>query len=125
MPLEVGIDFVSREEVEEAIRRHGRRYLERVYTPRERADSESNPLRLAARFAAKEATMKALGRGDGPLDWRTIELRQDADGRPTLHLTGAAGELARRAGVEGLSVSLSHRRQLAAAVVLAKVGAQR
>jgi holo-[acyl-carrier protein] synthase len=122
MPLHVGIDLVSPEEVQESVHRYGTRYLERVYTAQERADSGSDPLRLSARFAAKEATMKALRRSDEPLDWRSIEIRPDAAGRPTLHLTGPASELARRAGVERLSVSLSRGRQVAAAVVVAEVG---
>jgi holo-[acyl-carrier protein] synthase len=121
MPFHVGIDLISAEEVEEAVRLHGERYLERVYTAEERADAGADPLRLAARFAAKEATMKALRRGDEPLGWVEIEVLRDPAGRPSLRLTGAAEELARKAGVTQLSVSLTHERHLAAAVVLAEV----
>ncbi len=123
MPVEVGIDVVARSEVEDAVRDHGQRYLERVYTERERADSEGDPLRLAARFAAKEAAMKALRRTDEPLPWHDIAVHRDVDGRPTLELTGTARRLADAAGVHSLSVSLTHQGDIAAAVVLAERGA--
>jgi holo-[acyl-carrier protein] synthase len=121
MPFAVGIDLVSPEEVEQAMTTHGPRYLQRIYAPEELADAGSDPQRLAARFAAKEATMKALRRDDEPLDWRAIVVTRDSAGRPALRLTGAAGELARRAGVRQLSLSLSHEPSLAAAVVLAEM----
>jgi holo-[acyl-carrier protein] synthase len=122
MPFLVGIDLVSPAEVEEALRMHGERYLERIFTDEERADARRDPARLAARFAAKEATMKALVRGDEPLAWRSISVCQDEVGRPSLRLTGSAQELARRADLKGLSLSFTHGRHLAAAVVLAEVG---
>ncbi len=122
MPVEVGIDVVARGEVEDALREHGRRYLERIYTEGERADSEGDPLRLAARFAAKEAAMKALRRTDEPLPWREIAVHRDASGRPTLELTGSARHLAHAAGIHSLSVSLTHQGDIAAAVVLAERG---
>jgi holo-[acyl-carrier protein] synthase len=122
MPFHVGIDLVCRDDVQEAVRRHGDRYLDRVYTEQERRDAGTDPLRLAARFAAKEATMKALRRADEPLPWRDIAVHRDADGRPTLRLTGAADALARRSGVRSVSVSLTHERDLAAAVVVAEWG---
>jgi holo-[acyl-carrier protein] synthase len=122
MPFHVGIDLVCRDDVQEAVRRHGDRYLDRIYTERERLDAGADPLRLAARFAAKEATMKALRGADEPLPWRDIATHSDAAGRPTLHLTGAADDLARRSGIQSLSVSLTHERDLAAAVVVAEWG---
>jgi holo-[acyl-carrier protein] synthase len=122
MPFQVGIDLVCAAEVEEAVRIHGRGYLERIYSEEERADSGTDPVRLAACFAAKEATMKALRSGDEALGWRTIGVYRDGAGRPSLRLTGAAQELAERIDVQGLSVSLTHQGDLAAAVVLAEVG---
>ena len=120
--MQVGIDLVRSEEVREAVTVHGQRYLERVYTDEERRDCGSDAQRLAARFAAKEATMKALGRDDEPLPWRSIGVRRDASGCPSLELSGAAAEFARRRNVRNLSVSLTHEGPLAAAVVLAEVG---
>jgi holo-[acyl-carrier protein] synthase len=124
MPFTVGIDLVCTEEVQEALRRHGDRYLRRVYTDEERAESGLDPLRLAARFAAKEATIKALRGGDEPLDWRAISVHEDEWGRASIRLTGAAHRLARRAHVKALRVSLTHRRRLAGAVVLAEMGTE-
>jgi holo-[acyl-carrier protein] synthase len=120
MPFHVGIDLVCRDDVQEAVSRHGERYLDRVYTEQERRDADADPLRLAARFAAKEATMKALRGTDEALPWRDIAVHRDADGRPTLQLSGAAAALAQRSGIQSLSVSLTHERDLAAAVVVAE-----
>jgi holo-[acyl-carrier protein] synthase len=122
MPIQVGIDLVCTAEVGDAVRIHGERYLKRVYTAQERRDCGSDPHRLAARFAAKEATMKALRRDDEPLPWLSIGVRRGAGGSPCLDLRGPAAELARRRGVRSLSVSLSHEGPLAAAVVLAELG---
>ncbi len=112
--------------VEESIRVHAGRYLRRVYTSRELRECATgggapDPRRLAARFAAKEAAMKVLRVGDEPLAWRTIGVRSDRFGSPSIELTGAAGELARRRGFEALDVSLTHEGPYAAAVVLAQV----
>jgi holo-[acyl-carrier protein] synthase len=123
MPLTIGIDLVSMSEVEEALRVHGERYLQRIYTDREIRDCGTDARLLAARFAAKEATMKALGRTDEPLPWRSIGVRRDAHGHPRLELTGRAATFARKRGVSQLSVSITQRRELAAAVVVAEARA--
>ncbi|MGA2011233.1 MAG: holo-ACP synthase [Solirubrobacteraceae bacterium] len=117
--MRVGIDLVSVEQVRRAIADHGDHYLSRVFTPRELAETQSEPHRLAARFAAKEATIKALGATDEGLGWSSIGVAGDAAGRPGLELTGAAAELAQRRGIASLSVSLTHTGDHAAAVVLA------
>lgn|ERR1022692_1319231 len=122
MSIQIGIDLVSAQDVKESVQEHGDRYLARIYTEDERRECRADPTRLAARFAAKEATMKALGRDNEALDWRSIGVHLDACGRPSLQLTGAAAELAQRRGVTELSVSLTEDGSLAAAVVLAKVG---
>jgi holo-[acyl-carrier protein] synthase len=119
MAFNVGIDIVTREEVEAALRTHGERYLQRVYSEAERQDAGGDALRLAARFAVKEATMKALAPGDDPLPWKEIAVGRDRHGRPQIHLTGAADRLARERNVNDLAVSLSHEGDLAVAVVLA------
>jgi holo-[acyl-carrier protein] synthase len=120
MPLDVGIDLVAVEQIEESMASHGDHFLERVYTPGERAASGGNPARLAACFAAKEATMKALQRADEGIGWRSIEVVADADGWPTIRLTGAAAALAASRGVSKLTVSLTHQRRNAAAIVVAE-----
>jgi holo-[acyl-carrier protein] synthase len=123
MPLRVGIDLVKAATVAEAIAEHGDRYLERVYTADERAnctgpDGRPDPLRLAARFAAKEAAAKVLLTGDDALPWATIEVVRNAGGAPTLRLHGEAQELAEKAGLTELALSFTHEDEYAAAVVV-------
>jgi len=120
MSLHVGIDLVAVDAIEASLASYGDRFLERVYTVRERAESHGDPARLAERFAAKEATMKALERADEGIGWRSIELLRDAAGATFIQLSGAAAQLARRRGVTSLAVSLAHARRHAAAVVVAE-----
>ena len=75
--------------------------------------------RLAARFAAKEAAMKALGVGIGAFRFRDVEVVKEPSGAPSLKLTGAAAELARRLGVQALKLSITHSVTMAEAVVAA------
>jgi holo-[acyl-carrier protein] synthase len=117
--MRVGLDLVSVEAVTEAIATHGDRYLERTYTPEELRDCGGQPHRLAARFAAKEATMKALDRGDEALPWTSIAVHRDRSGRPTLELTGAAAALAASRGLTRFEVSLTHDGGFGAAIVIA------
>src|SRR5919202_4666096 len=90
LSVRVGIDSVSVESVREALAAHGDRYLQRVYTAGEREACGGDPERLAARFAAKEAAVKALRAGDGGLPWTAIEVRRDPSGFVELELTGEA-----------------------------------
>jgi holo-[acyl-carrier protein] synthase len=80
-----------------------------------------DPRRLAARFAAKEATMKAQRRDESALPWRSIGVLEDASGRVWIELTGRAAALARRRGVIRLAVSLAQQGPLAAAIVFAEL----
>jgi len=120
--ISIGIDLASADAVEESLQTHGERYLARVYTDRERRECRSDAARLAARFAAKEAALKALRREDEAIPWTSIGVCTDGAGRPTLELIGPAAALARRRGVAELSVSLTHEGQFAAAVVVANLG---
>ena len=119
----VGVDVVAVDEVQAALAHFGDRYLSRVFTAHELAcatgEEQVRARHLAARFAAKEATMKALGPSDRLPAWRCIEVRQDESGRCALLLSGHAAELARRARLSEFAVSLSHEGNLAAAVVFA------
>ncbi len=123
MALRVGIDTVAVQAVRDALAAHGDRYLERVYTAREVADCAGkdgpDPERLAARFAAKEAALKALRAGAGGVPWPAVEVRRDPSGWIGLELTGAAAALAHQAGVSDLAVSVTHEAGLASAVVVA------
>ena len=120
MPIRVGVDLVWADEVREALDEYGDRYLERVFTERELAQCGRSPLRLAGRFAAKEAAMKILRIDDEPLPWRSIGVYAARGGELSLELGGAAAELASRRGFDRLSVSVTQRKALAAAVVLAQ-----
>ncbi|HET6508930.1 MAG TPA: 4'-phosphopantetheinyl transferase superfamily protein [Baekduia sp.] len=119
MPLRVGIDLVRAATVAASIAEHGDAYLRRVYTPQEVADCRADPLRLAARFAAKEAAMKVLRPApDTAVPWPSIEVVRNAPGPPTLRLHGPAAELARAAGLTDLALSFTHEEEYAAAVVV-------
>ena len=126
MAVRVGIDLVDVESVETSVRTHAERYLERVYTEAEVRECSTeagvDSERLAARFAAKEATMKVLRVADEGVSWRAIEVRRDPAGWVDLHLTGKAADLAEQAGLEGFSVSLTHEKGFASAVVVAEIG---
>jgi holo-[acyl-carrier protein] synthase len=117
-----GCDLQPVDVVADAIRDFGARYLDRVYTPAEQASyATGGPASLAARFAAKEAVLKLIGSADG-VDLRSVEIRTPTagGGRPRVHLSGRAAELAEAAGVDatGIDVSLSHTRDLAMAVAV-------
>ena len=125
MRTRVGIDLVSADMVRDSISAHGERYLRRVYSPQEIADCSTgtaiDPERLAARFAAKEATFKVLRVGDDPVAWRDVEVRRDSGGWVDVSLTGQAATLAEIAGITDLSLSLTHESGCAAAVVVAEI----
>ncbi len=123
MPVRVGIDLVSVKRVEESVRTHGSHYLERIYTTRELGDCRTaagvDSSRLAARFAAKEATLKVLRpQPDQSVPWHTIEVRRHGAGWVDLELSGEAASLAHEAGLSGLALSLSHEEGMASAVVV-------
>jgi holo-[acyl-carrier protein] synthase len=124
--LGVGVDVVETARVERASGRHGGRFVARVFTEAEAAycrGMKRAAEHLAARFAAKEAAAKALGTGFGRgFGLRDIEVERDASGRPALRLHRGARALAERLGVGRVHVSLSHSRDLAAAVVVLEGG---
>ena len=105
-----------------AMERHGDRFKNRVFTEREirYADSKANRYeRYAARFAAKEAGMKALGTGwRGGLGWRDLEVTNLPSGRPTLAFHGKAETIALRLGVRNIALSLTHTADQALATVI-------
>ena len=123
MILGTGVDICEVDRIHKALTApHGRRFQERVFTPLEigYADSKANRWeRYAARFAAKEAGMKALSTGwRNGLAWHHLEVVNLKSGRPTLRLTGKAAEIAERLGVQSISLSLTHTSQQAMAMVI-------
>jgi holo-[acyl-carrier protein] synthase len=92
-----------------------------VYTDQELRDCGGRPRDLAARFAAKEAAIKALGGSDEAAPWRSISVRRGPGRFPSLELTGAAQALAQRRGVTSLWLSISHHARCAVAVVFGRI----
>ncbi len=126
MILGIGTDLAEVSRVRDSVSRFGDRFLGRVYTQRERdyAQSKANAAeRLAARFAAKEAGMKAIGTGwSRGVRWRDIEVINERSGRPTLRLHGAALQIAESIGVTRITISLTHTAEIAFAVVILEDG---
>lgn len=120
--MRVGVDLIEVERIREALQRFGDRFLERVFTPQERAYAQGRVPELAARFAAKEALSKTLGTGiwspDG-VSWLDLEVVRGPAGEPEVLLHGTALERARHLGLERFALSLSHSRQHALAMVVA------
>ena len=119
--LLLGLDLTEVERVAGVLERHGERFLARVFRPGEIRTGRRHPRafveHVAGRFAAKEAAMKALGLGWRGLAFRDIEIARDARGKPLLRLHGRAEERARALRVRLAEVSITHGRDIAAAVV--------
>lgn len=122
MIVGLGLDIAEIDRIEAAIRRHGAPFLERIYTANEVAYCEKHKNkyeRYAARFAAKEAAMKALGTGwSNGVRWRDIEVVRAASGKPSLSLEGKAREVATKLGVKNIALTITHSGNLALAEVI-------
>lgn len=120
-----GVDITEVSRVAEMIADHGESFWARVFTPGERAycleSVKRCPEHAAARFAAKEATLKCLGTGwrDG-ISWTDVEVVREPSGKPTLRLAGEAARIAGKLGITRWHVSLSHTETLAIASVIAE-----
>lgn len=117
--LRAGIDTVLVSRLQESLDHFGERFLHRLFTDAEQAAAGGAPERLAARFAAKEATLKAFGWHDTGIDWREIEVHTTAQGAPQLRLHGKAAACARADAIHEMAVSLSHDGDHACAIVVA------
>ena len=120
MTIGIGVDVVAVERIRGLMERHGERFLKRIFTQIERDYSEtfSDPLpHLAARFAAKEATYKAIP-NPGPIRWKEMEVRNDPTGKPHLHLSGETLKRAEECGITNLHISLAHDAGVAIAQVI-------
>jgi holo-[acyl-carrier protein] synthase len=119
MHLQTGVDLIELERISNVIQRHGARFLKRVFTPDELAEFGQNVASLAVRFAAKEATAKALRTGIGDVGWQEIEILRGPARQPRLILHGRAANLAEELDLETWSLSLSHTKTHAIALVVA------
>jgi holo-[acyl-carrier protein] synthase len=119
----VGVDLTSVAEVSDAVGRLGDRYLERIYTPHELAcctgTAQVVAEGLAARFAAKEAVLKALRPVGARPPWLSIEVRRVDGGACGIRLSGSARRLAAEAGITEVALSMTHETYWAVAVVVA------
>src|SRR5436190_15546053 len=122
MIVGTGIDITEVPRIAESIQRFGDRFLHRVFTDGEiqYCESKANRIeRYAARFAAKEAAMKALGTGwSRGVRWRDIEVFRQTGSRPTIRFHGRAAEVATRLGAHNVSLSLTHTTEHAIASVI-------
>lgn len=122
MIVGTGIDIAEVPRIEESLKRFGERFLRRVFTEDERryCDSKANRVeRYAARFAAKEAAMKAIGTGwNHGVAFRDIEVCRQPGGRPAIAFHGKAAEFAAKLGTTRISLSLSHTQDYAIAQVI-------
>ena len=117
-PLGIGVDLIEIERVRAALARHGDGFRERCFTAAEReyCESKANPAQhYAGRFAAKEAVGKALGSGVY-FTWREIEIRGRP--KPGVHLSGRTAQFAERIGAGPIELSMTHSRELAAAIAV-------
>jgi len=122
--LSVGADIIHIPRVQKAIDQHGDRFLNRVFTPREIRACRRRSGEFAARFAAKEAVSKALGVGlrimaRNGIGFTDVEVLPDGNGKPHVHLNGAAAARANELGLTEWAVSLTHERDYAVAFVVA------
>lgn len=118
-PVAAGVDIIEIARIERTLADFGERFLRRVYTERERERYGTRPSELAARFAAKEATSKALGTGIRGIRWREMEVLSNRRGKPVLVLHGGAAERAANLGLVAFDISLTHSRTDAMAFVVA------
>jgi holo-[acyl-carrier protein] synthase len=119
LTLAAGVDAIEIERVQQVLKRYPERFLSRVYTDLEVAYCRGRVHELAARFAAKEAMMKALGTGVRGVGWREIEVLADRRGKPLIYLHGRAAERARILGMGPPELSMTHSDTLAMSFVVA------
>lgn len=127
MVLGLGTDITEISRIRASLERYGQHFLDRVYTAGEIAYCQARPKTFAqsyaARFAAKEAAAKALGTGiSRGVSWREFEVVRQRGQAPEMHLHGRAAEIAAARGIRRLTLSLTHSRDIAMAVVVAEDG---
>ncbi len=121
--LRVGVDIVHVSAIADSLAEFGERFMHRIFSVDEAAYAKAAPAhtmqRLAARFAAKEAGIKAFGLSEAGIGWRDIEVRKSPDGSCTLAFHGRAADAVRRTGCTDVTLSLSHDGDYATAMVAA------
>jgi holo-[acyl-carrier protein] synthase len=122
MIVGTGVDLAEVDRIRKSIERYGDRFIHRIYTPAEIAyvERKANKFeRYAARFAAKEAGMKAIGTGwRRGVRWQDFEVANLPSGKPTLRLHGVAAKFAEKLGVKNIALSITHTAELGMAHVI-------
>jgi holo-[acyl-carrier protein] synthase len=118
--LTTGVDIIEIPRIQGVLDRYGQRFLDRIFTPGEIAYCRGRAPNLAGRFAAKEATMKALGTGVRGVGWKDIEVIRAESGAPSVKLHDRAEQRAKRLQIVEISLSMSHSREYAVAFVVAQ-----
>lgn len=114
----IGTDIIEIGRIEKAVSRWGTRFLHRVYTNSELSLCHMKLPSLAARFAGKEAMLKALGTATMGIGWKDIEILSDSGGKPVVRLYSKAQSQANKLNLDNLAISLSHSREHAIALVI-------
>lgn len=118
-----GIDLVDFPRIDDMIKRHGRKFLDRIFTKPEQQYAIANrdkTEKLAGRFAAKEAILKLMGTGwRGKIAWTDIEVTNNQLGQPQINLTGEVKKIAERLGIKHVTVSITHTANFAIASAVA------
>jgi len=118
MTQHIGVDIVEIERIQNVIARWGDTFLQRVFTPSELNLFSRRNSSLAARFAAKEAVLKALDACDMGISWKDIEVLAEVNGKPTIRLIGKARLAAQKLAIKEVAVSLTHSDDYAVAFVV-------
>jgi len=119
----IGTDIVNIERIKNSIAKFKEKFQDKIFTQEEwnYCWNKKNPYpSLAARFAAKEAVLKALGIGKSNIKWQDIEVKLDPEGKPIINLSGVAAETARTQYISNFNLSLSHCSEYAVAFVVAE-----
>ena len=114
----IGTDIIEIARIQEAVNHRGESFLHRVYTDSEVKQCQKKPSSLAARFAGKEAVIKALGTINKGVSWREIEILSQPSGKPVVRLYGRTQDVADSLGINEFSISLSHSKEYAIAFVV-------
>jgi len=113
----IGTDIIEIARIEKSITDFGERFLRRIYTDAELALCQNKVESLSARFAAKEAVVKALPDNSG-IGWKDIEVLAEQNGKPYVNLYNRAKKQARNIGISGFAISISHSREYAIAFII-------
>jgi holo-[acyl-carrier protein] synthase len=116
--LHSGIDIIEIDRIQNVLTKHPERFLRKIFTEYEINYCRGRATQLAARFASKEAAMKALGTGIRGVGWREVEVQRLRSGKPYIILHGRAKKRAESMGIKKIELSISHSKNLATAMVI-------